>query len=84
MTEDKIFLTIRTSFPKPTPTPNKILPKMSTIRLFAIALETAPAMKTSEAIIMVIFLPNLVQAFEAKKLETRADKYKDEVKSWRS
>lgn len=81
---NKFDLTIRTSLPKPTPIPNKILPKMSINLLFAAALKTAPLMKKTEDMKMVGFLPSLVAAFEAKKLATRADKYRDEVKSWRS
>lgn len=70
-----------TSFPKPTPIPKEILPKMSIQEFSAPALNPAPIMKKAEAIVMVGLRPNLEQALDAKKLEISAAKYKEDVKS---
>ncbi|KAH9615097.1 hypothetical protein KSS87_020498 [Heliosperma pusillum] len=69
------------SFPNPIPTPIKTLPMISIHRCSATMHIIQPAMKHSEDTIMVSFLPLAEHSFDAKKLETSADRYKDDVKS---
>lgn len=61
--------------------PRKILPMISIQRYGAEALKTAPRRKNVDATRIVGFLPNLVQTLDAAKLEERAARYSEEVKS---
>lgn len=70
-----------TSFPKPTPKPKRILPRMSIHLAREAALKMAPAMKNVDAMKIVGRRPSALQAFDAKKLATSAATYREDVKS---
>lgn len=70
-----------TSLPNPTPMPNKTLPRMSKNRFGATPLKIAATTKKIEASLMVGRRPSTVQAFDAPKLDIRAARYNEEVKS---
>lgn len=73
--------TFVTWFPNPIPAPSKILPTMSMARFWARPLQIAPSKKNAEAACMVFFLPNLLHDFDAKKQQTVAERYSEDVKS---
>lgn len=70
-----------TWLPNPMPTPRRIRPMINIEMFLAAALRIAPIKKLTEPAKMLAFLPLFFVTLEAPNVDTRAAKYRDEVKS---
>lgn len=68
---------------KPTPQPSKILPTISSSKLFATAFKTVPTMKKMPAINIVCFRPSVLVTEEANMVATKAARYREDVNNCR-
>lgn len=70
-----------TWLPNPMPTPRRTRPRINIVRFLAAALRMAPAKKLMEPQMILARLPLFFVKVEAPKVEIRAAKYREEVKS---